>query len=498
MLERRSVAGGAALTDEFHPGFRCPTLAHTVGPLWPDIVRAMQLERHGLALIQPETRVFAPALDGRCLLLWSDPRKSAQEIQKFSRKDAERYVEFHSVLECIGGALSRLLEMTPPAIDNPSAGDLWRLLKVGRRVRRLGKKDLFRLLRWNPMPVADLVGEWFESEPLRAVVASRGIFGTANGPYAPGTGAVLLLRAASDAHPAGTASFPRGGMGALAEALAAAARQAGVEIRTNAEVARIEVKGGGVTGVVLTSGEEIVAQTVISGADPRRTFLRLVDPVHLEPSFVQKLQNYRCEGQMAKVNLALDGLPAFTALGGSPTAAALAGRTHIGPEIDYLERAHDDAKYGRFSQHPYLDITIPSLSDASLAPQGKHVMSICVQFAPYRLRNGSWAAQRDALVDTVVKTLAAYAPNLPDVILARQVITPLDLEETYGLTGGHIYHGELALDQLFTMRPLLGWARYRTPIRGLYLCGSGTHPGTGLVGLSGANAAREILKDLRR
>jgi len=335
------------------------------------------------------------------------------------------------------------------------------------------------------------------------VVAARGVFGTAMGPWSPGSAAVLLIRAADDAHPAGTAAFPRGGMGALAQAMATAAQRAGAEIRTEAEVAQIAVKDGAATGVVLADGEAIAANAVVSGVDPRRTFLRLLDPVHLEPDFVVKLQHYRCPGTSAKVNLALSGLPLFTALGrntagGDSPHAALAGRIHIGPEIDYLERAFDDSKYGDFSRQPYLDIAIPSILDASLAPAGRHVMSIYVQYAPFRLKNSDWSAQRDVLGDTVIKTLAAYAPDLPELILHRQVITPFDLDETYGFTGGHIFHGELALDQLFTMRPLLGWARYRAPVRRLYLCGSGTHPGSGLTGASGSIAAREILRDFRR
>jgi phytoene dehydrogenase-like protein len=286
-------------------------------------------------------------------------------------------------------------------------------------------------------------------------------------------------------------------MGSLTGAMAAAAREAGAEIHTNAEVAAIRVKDGAASGVVLAGGEEIASRVVISNADPRRTLLRLVDPVHLAPSFVVKMQHYRCPGTVAKVNLALAALPTFTAL---PNCGkeALAGRIHIGPEIDYLERAFDDAKYGEFSRAPVLDIAIPSLTDALLAPPGQHVMSIYVQFAPYKLESSDWHAQREALGDTVIKTLAAYAPDLPGLVLHRQVITPLDLEETYGLTGGHIFHGELAPDQFFTMRPVLGWARYATPIAGLYLCGSGTHPGNGLTGLSGANAAREIHKNWKK
>ena len=500
VLERRGVVGGAAITDEFHPGFRCSTLAHSAGPLRPEIVRDMQLDGE---MIQPDPRVFAPSPDGRALLLHSDPAKAASEVSKFSKKDAEKYVEFSTALGRISCVLEKFLSITPPWIEKPSTGDLWNLLKAGRGFRSLGKKEMFRLLRWAPMAVADLVAEFFETELLRATIAARGIFGTAMGPRSAGSSAVFLLRAAADANPAGTMAFPRGGLGALTQAMAAAARRAGAEIRTGAEVRQILVKNGAVAGVVLFSGEEITAQAVVSGADPQHTLLRLVDPVHLEPEFVAKMQHYRCAGTVAKVNLALDSLPAFRALEGTAAVGgwgmqrALAGRIHIGPEIDYLERAFDASKYGEFSPQPWLEVTLPTLSDPSLAPPGKHVMSIYAQYAPYRLKDGDWASQREALAQTVVRTLAEYAPNLPDLILGCQVITPQDLEETYGLTGGHIFHGELALDQLFTMRPLLDWARYRTPIRRLYLCGSGTHPGNGLTGASGANAAREILKDLR-
>ncbi len=524
LLERRPVAGGAAITDEFHPGFKCSTLAHSSGPLCPEILRDMQLDRYGLQMIQPDPRVFSPSPDGRALLLYGDPARSAGEMARFSKKDAEKFPEFQRILGRIAGTISRLMSQTPPSIDKPTAGDFWNLLKTARGFRSLGKKDMFRLLRWGPMPVADLVAEWFETELLRATIASRGIFGTFLGPWSAGSSAVLLIRAAADAHPAGTASFAKGGMGSLTQAMVAAATQAGAEVRTGAEVSRISVKNGSVTGVVLSNGEEIAAKTVISNADPRRTFLRFIDPAHLEPDFVFRMQNYRCLGTVAKVNLALSGLPSFTALksvapgfpipSGQVSPAergdlkrgatlALAGRIHIGPEIDYLERAFDDAKYGDFSREPILDITIPSIADPSLAPSGRHVMSIYVQFAPFKLKpstvkNAGWNERRDALGDAVVKTLSTYAPDIPSLILHRQVITPHDLEQTYGLTGGHIFHGELALDQLFTMRPLLGWARYRAPLKGLYLCGSGTHPGSGLTAVSGANAAREILKDWRR
>ncbi len=502
VLERRAQVGGAAITEEFHPGFRCSTLAHNTGPLRADIVRDMQLERHGLKLTTPDVSTVSLLPDGRALILYSDAKKAAQEITLWSQKDAASYLDFGTALAKIGKVIGEALALTPPNIDSPSSGDLWGMLKTGRSIRNLGKKDLYRVLRWGPMAVADLAAEFFDTEALRATIAARGIFGTFLGPWSAGSALVLLLRAAADSTPAGNVQFPAGGAGAITLAMAEAAKQAGAEIRTNADIAEIRVKDGVATGVVLTSGEEISARAVVSNAGPKRTLMGLVDPAHLAPDFIQKIKNYRCMGTVAKINLALSALPEFTALkAGSPTKSngdLLRGRIQISPEIDYLERAFDESKYGNFSRNPYIEITFPSLSDPSLAPAGQHVMSIYMQYAPYKLKNSDWESQRTALGETVMKTIAQYAPGLPRTILRHQIITPKDLEETYGLTGGHIFHGELALDQFFTMRPLLDWARYQTPIERLYLCGSGTHPGTGLTGGSGANAAREIAKALKR
>ena len=496
VLERRPQTGGAAITEEFHPGFRGSILTHSAGPLRADIVRDMQLEKNGLQLIKPEVGVTALSPDGRALMLYSDTKKAAEEISKFSAKDAAKYPQFQQSLEKIGRVISEVLNTTPPDIDNPSNSDLWSMLKTGKAIRDLGKKDMYRLLRWGPMAAADLVAEYFETELLRAVVAARGIFGTFLGPWSAGSSLVLLLRAAADSHPAGSGWFAAGGMGAVTQAMAAAARQAGAEIRSGAEVIEVRVKDGAATSVVLSTGEQISATAIISNADPKRTLLKLVDPIHLSPDFVMKLQHYRMPGTVAKVNLALSGLPKFNGLDGNATA--LNSRIHIGPEIDYLERAFDESKYGEFSKQPYLEIAIPSLGDPSLAPSGQHVMSVYMQYAPFKLKNSDWESQRKKLGQAVVKTLAQYAPGLPQLILTHQIITPQDLEDTYGLTGGHIFHGELALDQFFTMRPLLDWGRYKTPIANLYLCGSGTHPGVGLTGGSGANAAREILKSLKK
>src|SRR6202790_4618560 len=501
VLERREIVGGGAITEEFHPGFHASTLAHTAGPLRADIAREMRLDKHELQMLYPDPRVLAPTPDGRALLFYNDHAKTAGGIARFSAKDAANYTKFAAALEEIAAVFAHIASITPPAIDAPSPEDFWNLFRTGRNVRGLGKNGIFNLLRWGPMAAADFAAEFFETELIRAVIASRGIFGTALGPWSAGSTAVLLLRAAADPHPVGSAAVPRGGLGSLTRAIAEAARQAGAEIRTQAEVQHIRVKNGAVTSVVLADGEEIPAEAVVSGVDPQRTFFHLLDPSQLDPTFALRIRNIRATGNVAKVNLALNDLPSFPALAGTvgPDGfrQALSGRIHIGPEIDYLERAFDASKYGDFSTAPYLDVTIPTLLDPALAPEGKHVLSAYVQFAPFKLKEGKWDDRRKQLGDTVVKTLATYAPNLPGLIEAMQVTTPQDLETAYGFTGGHIFHGELALAHLFTMRPVLDWARSKTPIRNLFLCGSGTHPGNGLSGASGANAAREIIHALR-
>jgi phytoene dehydrogenase-like protein len=501
VLERREMVGGGGVTEEFHPGFRVSSLAHTVGPLRDDIARDMRLEKFGLHLYDPDPRVFAPTPDGQALLFYNDHARTAARIAQLSAKDGGGYTKFAQALEQAADICTQIASITPPDIASPSPEDLWNLLKTGRNVRGLGKDGIFNLLRWVPMAVADFVAEFFDTDLVRAVVAARGIFGTALGPWSAGSTAVLLLRAAADPHPTGPAAFPRGGLGSLTGALADAARHAGAEIRTDAAVQHIRIKNGAITAVVLSDGEEVSTEAVVSGVDPKRTFFDLVDPSQLDPTFAMRIRNVRAAGNVAKVNFALGALPKFPALTDAIAPdgfiKALSGRIHIGPEIDYLERAFDACKYGEFSTSPYLDVTIPTLLDPSLAPEGKHVLSACVQFAPFKLKDGNWSAKRKQLGETVIKTLAAYAPGVGDLVEAMQVITPEDLETTYGFTGGHIFHGELALDQLFTMRPVLDWARYKTPIRGLFLCGSGTHPGNGLTGASGANAAREIIHSLR-
>ena len=493
VLERREIVGGGAITEEFHPGFRCSTLDHTAGPLSPQVVSDLNLSQHGLEFIRPEVRVLSLAADGGHLCVYNDTGKTVSEIEKFSSKDAKSYPEFISSFSRIGSVIAPILAMTPPSIDRPTANEAWQFGRIGLAFRGLGKKDEYRLLRWVPMAVADLAAEWFDTELLRGTVAARGISGNFAGPWSAGTSLGLLLQAALDSNPISPALFVRGGMGGLTQAMAAAAAASGVEVRTNAEVARIEVGNGGPAKVILANDEELQARAIVSNADPRSTFLKLVDPVELEPNFLLKMRNYRAKGTTAKINLALDGLPTFSGV----DTEKLKGRIHLGPEIDYLERAFDASKYGEFSKEPYLDITIPSLSDSSLAPDGKHVMSIQVQFAPYKLKEGDWNSRGQEFADTVINHLSTFAPGLKDLIVAGQVITPLDLEETYGLNGGHIHHGEQTLDQFFTFRPLIGFAQYRTPLNRLYLCGAGTHPGGGVTGMPGANAAREVVKDFK-
>jgi phytoene dehydrogenase-like protein len=492
VLERRVEVGGGAITGEIHPGFKAPTLSHS-SHLWSEIVHDLDLRRHGLEVVAAPTQVFAPSADGRALVLHDSVRRSQESIHRFSAKDAEAYPLYRQAIDRIASVVGSIFTTTPPSIDGPTTGDLWNLLKTARKFRALGRQDGYRLLRWGPMAVADLVHEWFGTEVLSATIAARGVSGTMLGPWSAGSALVLLMREAHHQLAGGASGRVRGGPGAMTRAMASAATAAGAEIRTAAAVEHIVVKNDRAAAVVLSGGEEIAVRAVLSAADPKTTFLSLVDPIDLTPDFLMKMKNYRSAGTLAKVNLALSSLPSFA--GGDPDS--LSGRIHIGPEIDYLERAFDHAKYGEYSSEPWLDITIPSILDPQLAPDGAHVMSIYAHYAPYRLRGTPWDASREALGQAVLRTLERYAPGLGRLVVARQVITPDELDRTYGFAGGHIFHGELALDQLFTMRPLLGYADYRSPVAGLYLCGAGTHPGGFLTGGSGRNAAREVVRDLK-
>jgi len=504
VLERRDRVGGAGDTSELAPGVRVPTLAHTVGRLRPSVQKDLGLARHGLKLVTPEVRVFAPRAEGLGITLYGDPEATARELAKtpsVGAKDAVAYPRFDKAVRSMGRFLDHLGRETPPDIDAPRLADALMGLRLGRSFRGLGRDGSRTLLRVLPMAVADLVAESFESPTLRAVLAWRGVRYGSVGPWSGGTASMLLHDGAgNDGGAAGETVYAVGGPGALAEALAAAARGFGAEIRTGAQVARIDARDGGVHGVVLASGEEIPARAVVSGADPKRTLLDWVDPVALGPSLGWRAGNIRTPGVVAKVNLALSALPTFPAARGE---AQLHGRILVAPSIDAIEKAFDESKYGRWSDTPIVEATIPSLSDPSLvagAPAGTHVMSVIAQYAPYALRSGPWDGETRQLGDAVVGVLETVAPGLSRLVTAREVLTPVDLESRYGLTGGHPLHGEAGLDQFYLWRPLLGHARYRLApesLKGLYLCGSGAHPGGGITGGPGQNAAREILKDLR-
>ena len=502
VLERRDRVGGAADTTELGPGIRIPALAHTVGRLRPSVHRDLALKQHGLTLMAPDVRAFAPSPDGTAVVLWDDVAKTAEGLRAGSAADADAYTGFDRLVRSMGKFLDELGRAAPPDIDAPGIGDALTGLKLGRAFRGLGKHDSRTILRILPMAIADLVAEAFETDAVRAAIAWRGVRYCSVGPWSAGTAAIMLMDSAgNDGGAAGETVFARGGPGALSAALASAARAAGAEIRIGAEVIAITSKGGRATGVVLASGEEITTRAIVSGADPKRTLVELVDPVALGPSLGWRAGNIRTPGVVAKVNLALKGLPIFPAAG-DDADQLLRGRIVVAPGIDAMERAFDASKYGRASDMPILEATIPSLADPSLvegARTGTHVMSIIAQYAPYALRDGEWSTHAEAFGDAVIRTLDSVAPGIGNLVTHRQVLTPVDLERDYGLTGGHPLHAEPGLDQFYLWRPLLGHARYRIGgLEGLYLCGSGAHPGGGITGAPGQNAAREILSDARK
>jgi phytoene dehydrogenase-like protein len=498
VLERRPTVGGIVATEEIYPGFKYSSCAHLSQSFSRNIIDDLELTKHGLETLALNPLLFAPLPDGNALMIPSEPAKIAERIGRFSRSDASKFESFTALVERLSAALRLLLSAAMPDGAGRKRLDISEVVKLGWRLQRLGQAHLQSFLRILPMSVADFLNEWFETEILKASLAATGLFGTFTGPRAQGTSYVYLHHLSGGSNGVfRSAEIIRGGMGNLPQAIARAAEHYGAEIRTNAEVQTIVTKDGKATGVMLRDGMEILATAVVSNADVKRTFLRLLEPTYLDPHFLLQVRNIRSRGNTAKINLALDRLPNFTSAGGNSAAGYLGGVIHIGPTIDYLERSADDAKYGRVSKEPFMEITIPSLTDQTLAPPGKHVMSIWMHSAPYYLREGDWHEQRDLLGDAAVNLLTQYAPGLKDSILHKEVLTPLDLEEKFGLTEGHLYHAELALDQIFFMRPVPGWARYRTPIEHLYLCGSGTHPGGGITGLPGQRAAKEILRDLK-
>jgi phytoene dehydrogenase-like protein len=493
VLERRHKVGGAAVTEEIYPGFKFTVFSYVVSLLRPEIIRDLELPRHGLHILPLES-TLTPLENGDYLASWADPDKTRREIYRHSPHDADAMPEFGRLMHHMAMAVKPILGMLPPDPTSFNPRELMAMARFGKHFRNLGAEHFHALFKLMTMSSSDFLDEWFEFGPLKATKSASGIIGTFLGPRSPGTAYVLLHHYMGEIDGAFRAwGFAKGGTGAISESIAGAAKAAGTEIRCNARVSKVLVKNGRATGVVLEDGEEIASKIVVSGLDPNQTFLKLVEPTELPDDLVAAIRRFRYRGSSGKVNLVLGELPNFTCMPG--VGPHLRGAVSISPSIDYLERAYDDAKYGRFSRRPYMDCIIPSMIDPGMAPPGKHVMSIFVQYCPYHLEGGWNDAQREAFGDTVVDTLAQYAPNLKSAILHRQVITPKDIEDTIGLTEGNIFQGELALHQLLFLRPSPEWAKYRTPIAQYYQCGSGTHPGGGIMGASGRLAALQILKD---
>ena len=494
VLERRHVVGGAAVSEEIFPGFTYSVCSYVVSLLRPQVIRDLELARFGLEVV-PLEATFTPFPDGRSLARWPDPDRNRQEIGRFSARDADVYPEF-------GKAMGQLARFAKPIIDSnaPDPGsmkpaDLWKLLGLGRRFRELGDDLAALQFKLTTMSAVDFLREWFESDELIAPMSCSGIIGTFLGVKSPGSAYVLLHHSLGEIDGSSRAwGFPKGGTGGVSEAIAASARHFGAEIRCSSPVDHVLVEGGRAVGVVLPNGDELRAKTVISGCEPRLTFLGLVGEQHLPGDFVTQIKRFKLRGSSGKVNIALDRFPEFSARPG--IGRHLFGDISLAPGTDYLERAYDDAKYGAFSKQPFINIVFPTLFDKSMAPPGKHVMSCFVQYAPYALAEGpaDWPNQRAAFGRAVIDTLKTYMPTIEEDILHMQVLSPWDMEQEFGLTEGNIFHGELSLDQLLFQRPTSGWAQYATPVRGLWLCGSGAHPGGGVMGAPGALAAKEILR----
>jgi phytoene dehydrogenase-like protein len=493
VLEKRHVVGGAAVTEEIFPGFKFSVCSYVVSLLRPEIIRELGLAKHGLEIL-PLDGTFTPMPSGDYLWRVDDHAQTYREIARHSRLDADVYDEYGRAMVEMGRFAKAILAMTPPDPFSMKLKDLRALGSLAKRFRDLPDTDRYHQLQLLTMSAVDFLDQWFETDVLKATMSASGIIGTFQGVRSPGTAYVLLHHYMGDIDGAFRSwGLSKGGTGQVSASIANAAKAAGAEVRLSSPVRHILVSGNEATGVVLENGDYHMASIVLSSVDPRLTFLHMVGEDHLPDDFVEDIRRYKFRGSSGKVNLALDGLPSFTCKPGP--GPHLRGAISISPSVDYMERAYDEAKYGRFSRRPYIDIVIPSLTDSTLAPPGKHVMSCFVQYAPYALRDGSWDDARESFGDTVIDTIAEHAPNIRNLILHRQVLTPLDLEREFGLTEGNIFQGELSLEQLFFLRPAPGWADYRTPIRRLYLCGSATHPGGGIMAAPGRNAALRALAD---
>ena len=495
VLEKRHVLGGAAVSEELYPGFTFSVASYVVSLFRPHIIRELSLARHGYH-VMPMDCAFQPLPEGPGLARWGDPERTREEVSRYSAKDAETYPEFSRVMTRMGQLAKAVIDHPPPRLGSLHPRDLRAFARLGRTGALL-EAPLRRLaVKLFTMSAADFLDQWFESSILKGPLAASGIIGTFKGVRTPGTAYVLLHHYMGEIDGAFRSwGLSKGGTGGVSLACARAAESFGAEIRTSAPVTAVLHHSGRASGIALEDGDEIHAQTVVSNLDPRRTLFGLVGKEHLPTEVAAELSRYKYEGSSGKVNLALDGVPEFTCRPG--TGEHLWGDIAIAPNVEYLEAAYREAKYGTFSRRPFINVVIPSLTDPSVAPPGKHVMSCFVQYAPYHLAEGSWEDQREAFGDAVMDTLAEYAPRIKEMTLYRQVLTPLDLEQQFGLTEGNIFHGELGLEQLFFQRPTLGLAHYQTPIRGLWLCGSGTHPGGGIMGASGELAAKAILRQGR-
>ena len=497
VLERRYIVGGACVTEETFPGYKVSTASYVNSLFHTAIVRDLKLAAYGYEVLAREPSSFTPLPDGRSLLMGRDADLTRKEIGKFSVRDAERYSQYEAMLERVAAVVEPTLTMAAPDLLKPGIGDLRTLLSLGRAFRRLGDGtgEAVEILTGAARPILD---RWFESEELKGTLATDAIIGAMASPSMPGTAYVLFHHVMGEGGGArGVWGYMRGGMGGITQALAAAARDLGADIRCDTEVARILVRDGQAAGVALAGGDEFYAPVVVSNADAHVTFLTLLDRDVLPQAFVADVERISYASASLKINVALAELPSFRAMPGTEPGPQHRGTIHICPDQDYIERAFDDAKYGRPSTEPVLECTIPSVVDPTVAPPGRHLMSMFVQYAPYELRDGSWDDQRETFADRCFDLLDEYAPNFKRSVLDRQVLTPVDLERVFNLTGGNIFQGAMTPGQLFAFRPVPGYARYRTPVRGLYLCGAAAHPGGGVMGTPGLNAAREILGQRR-
>jgi len=496
VLDRRKVLGGAAVTEEIVPGFLFSECSYVVSLLRPEIIRELDLPRHGLEIL-PLDGTFSPMPNGDYLWRVNDHAKTQREIRRHSRLDAEAYDEFSKMMTPMCRFVKPMLSMVPPDPTALHLKDLKQLHFLLQRFRELSSEERYTLVQLMTMSSADFLDQWFETDVLKATMSASGIIGTFLGIRSPGTAYVLLHHYMGEIDGAFRSwGFSRGGTGGISLAIASAAREAGVQIRTEAPVERILAKDGRAGGVALKSGEEIRCNVVSSSVDPHLTFEVFLEAKELPADFVESVRRYKFRGSSGKVNLALSALPDFKCLSGE--GAHLRGAISISPGMEYMERAYDDAKYGHYSKRPYIDMVIPSLTDPSVAPPGQHVLSCFVQYAPYKLAQGTWDDHREAFGDNVIDTISEHAPNLKSLIIGKQVLTPLDLEREFGLTQGNIFQGELSLEQLFFLRPVPGWAYYRTPIANLYMCGSATHPGGGIMGANGRIASQVILKEWKK